>query len=226
MIEISSFPNSLRLGHLSEERRARLLSTCYAFYALSHNKRGFSDNPIKVNAHILGSFPVWKATEERANSTSVYSFERTIGSRKYFFYRTQTEFAAIQFCSQDNNKVVNDAAIFAHLNYERGHEGSLLSTFNVPIKLLAQIDLALAETGAFPRFLMVHGTGKTGLLLTTNHENHRARREHMVYALPDLSIGKASKPEDRLEESKFSLSDFVISCNYPMETESGRSEEI
>lgn len=216
-MDTEALPTSPRLRNLPKEHRAKLLATCYAFYAYSHERYRFIDSQAAVKAHILASFPVWEVNEERQRQRTIYSFERTFNGQPYFFHRTKAEFLAMKFSSIDDRKVERDAAIFAHLNFGNDFESGLLSTSNVSMNLLAQISLALIDDSiSFPRILIVQNTGQCGLLVTTNHSHHRTLREHLVFPLPELSFGIRPDLNEQFSSRKMPLANFILSSKYSM----------
>ena len=218
MKDIKNFPTATQISKMSPADRNILLATCYAFFSYSHDKCDHIRTAARVQAGVLGAFPVWYMSDKphQKNYPPGQSFIREINRKQYVFSRTKTEFTAIRFTSEDENKVAPNSGLFAQIGSENGSEVKLISVFNVNSILFDQIDLILEDSLYFPRIVMVEGTGQAGLLVTTNHESRWHQRQHAVFPLEQLSFGRMQNPDSKLTDDKLSIEKFFLTCKYSM----------
>lgn len=215
----SKFPVSRRLQGIPGPLLSKTLAAAYAFYAHSRKRAEYVRNDHEVKARIFGGFPVWYTSGDLVNAQPGSSFTRTVAGKDYYFYRSNSEFVAVEFCVLDDPKPSGSSAVFCQLEYNEKNNHKLLSTFIVSTELFTRIQLFLAELGdhgAFPRIIVIAGTGQCGLLVTTNHRTSRLPREHVIFPLPELSFGRANRRGDDFRDLKISLEQFILSSQYPM----------
>lgn len=217
-MNISNFPASRVLQDVPSTWLSKLLGTAYAFHAYAHQKKEYIDDS-KVGGRILGGFPVWYISREPVVARPGASFVRNVSGENYWFYRSGSEFVAIQFCSLDGSDLREDSTVFCQINDSSVEGPRLSSTFIVSMESLTRMGLFLDYLGkqrAYPRIIVFPKTGQCGLLVTTNHWVARDPREHVVFPLPELSFGRANRHNDDFRDAVMPLEKFLLSSAYPM----------
>lgn len=229
-MNIANFPTSRMLRDIPKASLSKVLATAYAFYAFVHQRNEHLNDKQKVAGSILGGFPVWYVCRKPVENARLGStFVRSIKGGNHWFYRSNSEFVAIQFHVLDGPDLTGDSAVFSHVEYDDAERPKLSSTFIVSMELFTRIGLFLHNLGdqsAYPRIIVIPETSQCGLLVTTNHRASRHLREHLIFPLPELSFGRANRQGDDFRNSTMSLEKFVLSSEYPMKIEFASNADL
>ncbi|WP_146176628.1 hypothetical protein [Chromobacterium sp. Panama] len=218
-MNISNFPVSRGLQDIPSEWFNKNLASAYAFYLYAHQMDEYPSHNHKIAGRVLGGFPVWYMSRKPVDTRPGATFVRNVNGENYWFYRSNSEFVAIQFCALQGPHLTGDSTVISHIEYGDAKMPRLSSTFVVSMELLTRIGLFLGNLdnqGAYPRIIVIPETSQCGLLITTNHRASWHPREHLVFPLPELSLGRSNRQGDDFRDSKMSLEQFVLSSAYPM----------
>lgn len=224
-MNISNFPSSRGLINIPNEWISKIIANSYAFHAYSHKSEINIRDDNKIKCRILGGFPVWNVSREPIYAQKGEFFIRNINGANHFFYKSNSEFVAFQFGRLEGNKLIGNAATFSYLEYDNLTIPRISSIFNASVELLTRIDLLLLDLGnqaAYPRIVILPDSGQCGLLVSMNHQMSGKLQNHLIYPLPELSLGRANWAGDDFVNSKMSLEQFVLSSEYPMQIASSR----
>jgi hypothetical protein len=221
-MNISNFPSSRGLKDIPNEWLSKIIANSYAFHAYSYQRETQIRDNDNIACRILGGFPVWYVSREPIDARSGTVFRRSINGDYHWFYKSNSEFVAFQFGILEGGELMGNAATFSHLEYDDRGIPRISSIFIASVELLTRIGFFLNDPrtqAAYPRIVIIPQSGQCGLLVTTNHQTSWKSREHLIYPLPELSLGRANRQGDDFRAPKMSLEKFVLSSGYPMEIE-------
>ncbi|EZP52283.1 hypothetical protein [Delftia sp. RIT313] len=228
-MNISNFPSSRGLKDIPNEWLSKIIANSYAFHSYSHQREIEIRDNDKIACRVLGRLPVWYVSREPIDAPTGTVFRRSINGSYHWFYKSNSEFVAFQFGLLEGEKLMGNAATFSHLEYDDRGIPRISSIFIASVEFLTRIGSLLdhlRKQAAYPRIVIIPQSGQCGLLVTTNHQTSWQSREHLIYPLPELSLGRTNWQGDDFRDSKMSLEQFVLSSGYPMEIAAFRGVDL